>query len=881
MVAQICFTALVRTRSAVQRAIDAARVFARLAVLILGAVSVGTFGLAGIANAFDANDGYAPSADNVVQAVVVQPDGKAIVAGSFTTINGQVCASLCRLQVDGSVDTSFVSPTVDSFIHGMALQPDGKVLVGGQFTMVAGQARHYLARLNADGSLDTGFADPNVSHYVYAIALQPDGKLLIGGFFATIAGQPHNDLARLNVDGSLDTSFADTVDAVSGVSVGALVVQPDGKVLIGGTFTSIAGQPRHSLARLNADGTPDAGFPDLNISYPGQSIVPIVEALVLQPDGKLLVGGEFTSIGGQTCNQLARVNADGSVDPGFAYPNTQTAYIDTVVLQADGKVLVGGNTGNTIVNQGLLERLDTDGSVASSVVIGPAGSIGGVVMALALQPDGKAVAGGSFSSFDGQTRSNLARLNVGGAVDTTLLDQAPGNQINAVAVQPDDTLLVGGYFTTIGGVTRNRLARLDSAGVVDSSFPDPQINAAVDAITVQSDRKLLIGGAFTLIAGNKVAYIARLNANGSIDTSFQYAGADKNVDAIALQADGKKLVIGGDFTTIQLQPRGHLARLNAIDGSLDTGFADVKADNTIDAVALQPDGKVLIGGSFTMIANQPRHGLARLNSDGTLDTNFPDLNISYPGQSIAATVVALVLQPDGKLLVGGEFTSIGGQACHDLARVNADGSVDTGFVYPDAQTVYVDTLALQADGRVVIGGHTGDMFINQGLLERLNNDGSVESVVTVNPVSSIGGYIAGIALQADGKVVAGGYFTGAGGQTRTNLARLSTTEAALQSLTTSALGTTVTWTRAGASPELSSAPMLQISSDNLTFSNLGFMTSIPGGWQRTNVSPPLDQLYYLRGQGQTVSGEYAGSQGLIESTRQAYVRNKLFANGFE
>ena len=831
-----------------------------LALILLAALIVNV-------HAMNANDGYAPSASDVVEKVIVQPDGKALVAGSFTTIGGQACVALCRLNVDGSVDPSFVSPTVDSYILVMALQPDGKVLIGGQFTNVAGQPRHYLARLNGDGSLDVGFTDPKVSYNVYALALQPNGQLLVGGFFASVAGQPRHDLARLNSDGSLDASFADSVDTGSGEVVNALALQPDGKVLIGGGFASITGKQRHNLARLNADGTLDIGFPDLNVAFPGY-----VWALALQTDGKVLVGGEFKTIGGQPCNPLARVNPDGSVDAGFAYPNVQATSIDAIALQADGKVLVGGWTGDLSLNGGLLERLNTDGSVQNSIVNGPVASTGSYITSVAVQQDGKAIVGGRFTFLGGQPRSNLARLNASGATaDTTLLNQAASNPVYTLAVQPDDTLLVGGSFTTIGMLTRHALARLKPDGNPDISFPDPQINAAVNAIAVQSDGRLLIGGAFTLVAGQPAAYIARLNATGGIDTSLSYSGADKSVYAIALQPDGKKFVIGGDFTKIQLQLRGHLARLNTADGSIDSGFADVKAKNTIDAVALQADGKVLIGGTFTVIANQPRHGLARLNADGTLDMSFPDLNISYPNQAITPAVIALALQPNGQLLVGGRFTSIGGHACHHLARINGDGGVDNGFFYPDTQAVYVDTFALQADGHVVIGGHTGNMFVNSGLLQRLNTDGSVESGTVVGPVGTVGGNVSGLALQADGKIVAGGSFNAVGGQTRGNLARLSTTSAALQSLATSKDGTIVSWLRAGASPELVAAPLLQLSGDDKSFVDIGFMTRVSGGWRSTQVPIPLDNVYYVRAHGHSAGGADEGSQGLIESTRQVFV----------
>jgi len=203
-----------------------------------------------------------------------------------------------------------------------------------------------------------------------------------------------------------------------------------------------------------------------------------------------------------------------------------------------------------------------------------------------------------------------------GTLDTTFDPGAGTNgEASAVAIQPSDgQVLVGGDFATVDGSTHNRLARLDTNGSVDSPFT-PDVNGPVLAIAVQPDNKILIGGAFTMTNGTARNHIARLNANGTLDTGFDRgAGASNAVDAIALQPNGK-IGIGGRFTTVAGTGRSRIARLNA-NGALDTGFDPGDgASYTVYAVTPQPDGKVLIGGGFQSVGGVSRNRIARLWGD--------------------------------------------------------------------------------------------------------------------------------------------------------------------------------------------------------------------------------------------------------------------------
>ncbi|MCB9163610.1 MAG: T9SS type A sorting domain-containing protein [Flavobacteriales bacterium] len=350
------------------------------------------------------------------------------MGGDFTSYDGTPLNRIARLNQDGSLDTSF-DPGLgaDDEIQAIITQSDGKILIGGVFTTYDGIARNGIARVNTDGSLDTSFdpgsgvgSVPQLFEGVEAIALQSDGKILIGGGFNTFNGISRSGVARLDPNGSLDASFdpGDGTQLVFGTSVfsvgsvGTLVLQPDGKIVIGGSFQRFDGINRRSLARLNSNGSLDNSFNPSTVGGSG-----ICYSIALQPDGKILVGGEFTTYDGASRNNITRVNADGSLDTSFD-PGTGTSggfvSVRSFAIQPDGKVLIGGGfTTYDGVSRNGFARLDDDGSLDLSFEIGT-GVTAGVtarVHSIALQPDGKIIIGGGFTSYNGTGRNSIARVN--------------------------------------------------------------------------------------------------------------------------------------------------------------------------------------------------------------------------------------------------------------------------------------------------------------------------------------------------------------------------------------------------------------------------------------------------------------------------------------
>jgi uncharacterized delta-60 repeat protein len=824
-----------------------------------------------------AEDGFAPGVNNTVYAIAQQADGKLIIGGDFTMLGGGGTGHIGRqhigrLNVDGSIDLSF-DPGANGQVFALAIQPDGKILVGGDFTTMGGggaggTTRQHIARLNADGSLDAAF-NPGANAFVRTLAVQPNGKILVGGDFATLGGggtgtTARNFIGRLNPDGTIDATFNPGADGI----VSAITLQSDGSMLAGGAFSSIGGggtgsTMRHRLARLNAAGTVDMSF------NPGANAG--VRAMSLQPDGRILVGGEFTMLGGggtgtTSRNRLGRLNADGTLDPGFNPGADDVVF--SIVPQLDGKVLVGGafvTLGGTARSR--IGRLAFDGSL--DMAFNPGAN--GAVRSLLVQQDTKIVAAGAFTMLAGGgsgavTQNYVGRLYLDGVADATL-NPNPNGIVRALALQPDGRIVFGGDFTE----PRVFIGRLLADGSLDAAFA-PASNGTVAALVVQPDGKILVGGNFTTLGGSSRLRLGRLNPDGTLDGGFN-PGATHSVRAIALQPDGK-ILIGGDFNGVGggtgATARSFIARLLP-DGTLDSSF-NPGADGIVSTLALQPNGQILVGGLFTRLGGggtgtTTRQRIGRLNADGSLDGAF------NPGaNNLVRTVTG---QPDDKILVGGEFSTLGQSTVTNsrlrLGRLYADGSLD-GF-NPGANHT-ARSFALQSDGKIVvsgafwlIGGGTGTT--SRYYIARLNDDGSIDP--SFDPGQDTGHTIVdyAVAIQPDGKILVGGSFTAIGGAARQRLARLSNNSAATQSLTVSGAGSVVRWNRGGAGPEVRRVTF-EWSTDGTTFAALGDASRVAGGWELTGQSLPTQQNLFVRARGSYATAEGNGSGSIVELIRNVY-----------
>jgi len=380
--------------------------------------------------------------------------------------NGQIVAAVLTIIEDqsqaGSVDISFTGSGANDQIYSIVIATNqqqvadnNKLLVGGDFTLFDGLVRRSLARLKTDGSVDIAFdAGTNVGSSVRVIGSQADGGSIVGGAFTNIAGSALSYLARLQSGGVVATNF---LNGMSGADnfVFATALQPDGRLVVGGKFSSISGVSRHFIARLNADGGVDTTF-NPSPGPDGQ-----IKTIALQADGKILIGGDFQNVNGLSRRRVARLNSDGGLDSTFNPATAASSTVNAVALQNDGKCIVGGLFTNwNGVNAGRIVRLNPDGTTDTNFVAGTGANE--FVSSIAFDANGKILVGGGFTSFNGIPRSGITRLNSDGSVDTTInFGSGANNYVSTIALQSDRKIVIGGAFTLFNGVPRNYIARLN------------------------------------------------------------------------------------------------------------------------------------------------------------------------------------------------------------------------------------------------------------------------------------------------------------------------------------------------------------------------------------------------------------------------------------
>lgn len=702
------------------------------------------------------NFGSKPGFDGPVNAIAVQSDNKIIVGGEFIDYRGIPEKCIIRLNPDGSKDTSFnTGEGFGYYVHSIVVQSDGKILVGGAFSTYQGITSNRIIRLNPDGSIDPTFnIGSGFNDVVRSIALQADGKILVGGDFTNYQGVNEYKLIRLNTDGSKDDSFV-TGTGFSGTAISygvrSIVVQTDGKVVVGGNFTTYKGLSQKSIIRLNVDGSKDISFAI------GTGFNDGVYSIALQTDGKLVVGGAFTSYRGVAENRIIRLNSDGVKDTTFI---TGTGFVNNVysiVLQADGKLILGGDfTYYKWMPENRIVRLNSDGNKDTTFNSGT--GFDNVVRSVVMQSNGNVLVGGVFAYFKDVDENRIIRLNSDGSKETSF-DFATGfnRTVYAIATQADDKILAGGVFTTYKGSAEKYLIRLNPDGSKDNSFSTGAgFNSFVSSIVVQPDGKIIVGGSFTSYKGLTENRIIRLNPDGSKDTSFvSGTGFDGGVTAIVLQPDGKLLMKGG-FSSYQGVTANWIIRLNP-DGSKDASFTTGTGFNdNPDCIALQSDGKIVVGGGFLWYQGAAENKIIRLNPDGSKDNSF------VVGAGFNNDVNSIALQPDGKILAGGHFTSYQGVTNNKIVRLNPDGSIDASFNSGTGFDFYVHSIAVKPDGKILIGGtFTSYQGAFMGETENrfvcLNSDGSKDT--TFNAGAGFDASVEVFALQANGNVLMGGSFT--------------------------------------------------------------------------------------------------------------------------
>ena len=606
-------------------------------------------------------------------------------------------------------------------MKGLMETSDSKILAFGCFPGYQGHSSGSLVRVLPNGMVDPSFVSPitgNSSH-VKAIAELPNGKYIcsMGGPSSTTA------ITRLNNDGSYDFGFVSPYTG-SLQNVAEFIVQPNGSVLI--VFENF-------IQKLNYDGTIDNSFNSSSVGPQGSYDYSDSEVL---DDGKIL----FLSN-----NKVYRLLANGVVDNSFTpiVIPTSTFYAKRIVRTIDNKIYVYGRRDYSVTTSSVLvKRYHLDGTIDNTFNLGQGFNHEynlEEANALISFDDGTLSISGSFHGLNNVCATSIVMLTDSGSpvwmhkVGTGLIN----SRAYTMHVDASNNIFVGGDFTTYNGSLRNDITKLDRYGHIDYSFkPGTGFNGSVMDIKTQTDGKVVVCGQFSSYNGTSIQNIVRLNADGTIDNSFSagtgFSGYSANVLALGIQSDGK-IIVAGDFGLYNNASVTRIVRLLP-NGSLDPTFTPSSGPNDfVLDVIVKPNDEILICGKFGTYGGTSRARIALLSSNGVLDNSF------VPAAAYAHyDTRAMAIQNDGKIVVGGEFYSFTDNQDRRIGRLNPDGSADMSFVSNASMYNFPESIGLLQNGRIVIGSGTVAIVESDGsqlAFQNLENTIAGASVndIYVNP----------------------------------------------------------------------------------------------------------------------------------------------------
>ena len=671
--------------------------------------------------------------------IALEDDGKTIIGGYFSSVNGVTRTNIARLNADGSVDQTW-NPGANDAVRQIVVSGTD-VFVLGDFTIVGGQNRNGIAKLSTAGP---GAADPlwnpNQPGNLHAIAVsgtnlfagglsylgklsttgggagespwgpQPDynifalalhnGDLFAAGNFSNIGGAVRSRLARLSTLGTGKVDPAWDPNATGGnLGVIYALVATNSYLYVGGSFDQIGGQSRKNIARVGLDGS-GAADP---VWDPG-SDHEAVYALAVN-GGDVFAGGSFSQIGGLPRGGLAKLSASsgGAADPSWI-AETQGGLVAALAVR-DGSVFVGGGfaTINDVVSLsvGQLNALTGARDDSFSAQVGYPGT----PLAVARQADGKVIVGGDFYLAGGLTCRNLARFDVDGMLDLTWRPN-PDGRVTAMLTEGSD-IFIAGAFTKIGGLSRNFLAKLSARGTGEADAAwNPNPSVPVDALALEATNLFVASSGFDGATIVKLTTTGAGQADADWDPGYFECLFCQTSDPIvsSLVADSDGVYVAGQFDTIHLGAnsiaRRGLAKVSATGPGLPDGQWDPSPDGAVNALALDHTN-LYVAGSLHNIGGQNRIGLARVSTTGT------GLADAAWGSDLSAGYVDVLALSGTNLYAGGSITTARGSSNAPLARLSATGS---GTVDPtwNPRPIKSDS----TDGHVVgLAAHGTDVYV--------------------------------------------------------------------------------------------------------------------------------------------------------------------------
>lgn len=651
-----------------------------------------------------------------VSELAILPDGRFIVAGSFTWANRAERPGIARFLPDGSLDETFRA-NLSFFITALAVQPDGKVLIGGAYTEDGAPEGITVLRLNTDGSLDNTFQAGFAPEGAFTdIAVEHNGSILVGGSFNSFEGLAVQGVVRLSDTGALITIIPLNTDGV--VFVSSLLVQDNGRFAVGGTFNEIGYLSYHEYS-----GAPVAGF-NFSITLPGTTNILVgVRGLAEDSQGRIVFSAGTFLIR----YAVGIVNTDGSYGPwNYVFGIPQSIAVD-----GNDNIFVAGDYDGV---SGVHPFSPVTGLAAYSGGIGA----DGLIRKAAAHPAGGFIAAGHFSAYNGQPHLGVVRLTGGGAPVAAFNSALERNGfVRSMQPSGTDKVYISGEFAMVGDTYSPNIARLFvDSGEADPAFTNPGISYRneIRQISFDAQGRLLAAGA-NLHNANAPheAPLLRLLPTGAFDPAFQPDPAAYPVGRITevQPLDNGQMLVIGDFNVFDSGLAASKVALYNADGSLERSFSSrIQAGAATDILRLN-NGRLLLGGRDIRYDGAGPLPIIRLDAALNRDLAFqPAPEIACPGDCR----FKFTEQEDGKLLVGGVFfTAPGQEDAFRLVRLEANGALDGSFQTEGAfsnHENYVDggprRMLTLPDGRILTVG----LFDSLGLVPApsmimLEEDGSV------------------------------------------------------------------------------------------------------------------------------------------------------------
>lgn len=599
--------------------------------------------------------GHYPRVAGGVEVVIADGSGGWFIGGRFAGVGGLQRWNLAHIRADGSVDSW--APDPNGAIFALALR-GGVLYVGGRFDSIVGKPRAHLAAFDVATGKLMDWA-PEANSYVYEI-YAPSDTIYVGGSFSQVGGAARSCIAALDARTGHATSWNPGAD--DAVSAFAL----HGRTLyVSGAFYNIGGRFRRFLAELSLD-SDSASTWNMNVDQsPSNWLFPPGVAELKIAEGRLYVGGRFTTIGGQQRNGLAAIDLQTRSVTAWApevvpLSTVQPAQVHTMQMRGTTLYVCGlfrSLGGRVISGDGGVGAVDAQTGLATGWDPRPNGG----VIALGMSDDAIYV-GGGFTSIGPEWvwRNGLAALDLTTGKVTSWDPQPDEPYVLALATS-GHTVYVGGSFSRFSGEVRSNLAAFDTRDGSLTSW-NPAANGGVTALAV-GDNTIYAGGQFTAIGGQPRRYLASIDSVTGAATPWD-PDPDDFVQAIAV--DGSTVYAGGWFAHMGGWPRKTLAAIDAVTG-LTRGW-DAYGSGVVDAIAVKDD-TVFVGGLFGSIGGQPRRDLAAIDATTGLATEWNP--VLGPGIGHTASTVRTLQRQGNTLYAGGFFGSVNGITRNYLAAMDA------------------------------------------------------------------------------------------------------------------------------------------------------------------------------------------------------------------